>query len=318
MNQPILASHEYNEHPVFNPLTLHLDTPAIRKINEDVHRWIWTGSTGALIAGAARAGKTTALLTLADQLYTRGKVKIPTFFISIGSRDANTIASVFRRLCICAKLKVSNHDRADHLAIRFIHFIADAAVKANCQQVLLIVDEMQHLTAGQFDAFAELHDELARLQVSLTVIFVANDPECWSLIEQIEKPRYAHIHGRFFNQGAQLHGLTSKEDVRFCLAQYDTLHYPELGPSYTAFFVPEWVNEGWKLASLSSDIWRVFTEYKKNYKITSWGMKYFTAAINTLLCDFLAQQEMDEFDDEVFHECIRVSGLIPSLVRPKR
>jgi len=313
MKQP---AHDYYDHPVFHPNRLRLKTEAMKKLNEDLHRWLWTGATGGLITGGARVGKTTALLELSNRLYTRAKVAVPAYYVSVPDRDQRTIVSVFRHLCWSANLRVKRNDRADHLADRYVHFIVDKAVETGCSNAVLIVDEMQRLVASQLNAFAELYDKLLLLDVSLTVIFVGNDPECWRLIEQIETSQYAHIHGRFFTQGLSIQGLTSKAQVQSCLNQYDKLHYPENGPAYTEYFLPEAAKNGWRLSSLSSDIWRVFSSYKKDYQVESWGMKYFTATINTLLSDFLPHHGVEQFDDDMVHECIRISGLVPSLVRP--
>ena len=310
------SNYDYYDHPVFNPNRLRLKTEAMKKLNEDIHRWLWTGATGGLITGRARVGKTTALLELTNELYTRGKVAVPAYYVSIPNRDTKTIVSVFRQLCWSANLRVKHRDRADHLADRYVHFVVDKAVKTGCSNAVLIVDEMQRLVANQLNAFAELYDKLLLLDVSLTVIFVGNDPECWHLVDEIENSQYAHIHGRFFTQGLSIQGLTSKAQVQSCLSQYDKLCYPQNGPSYTEYFLPDATKKGWRLSSLSNDIWRIFSSYKKNYQIDSWGMKYFTTTINTLLSDFLPHHGIEQFDDDMVHECIRISGLVPSLVRP--
>lgn len=308
-------SFDYYDHPVFNPKRLHLQTTAITKLGEELHRWLWTGATGGVITGQARVGKTTALRTLASQLYTRGKVPIPVYYISMPSRDQRTILSVFRQLCWSVNLRTDRNDRADHLSDRFVHYLADKAVEARCQQAVLFVDEMQRLWPNQFNAFAEVYDKLLLFDIALTVIFVGNDQECQRLIEQVEQPEYAHIHGRFFTQGLSFRGLTSKKEVKTCLSQYDNLRYPSNGPTYTGYFLPAAVKKGWRLATLSGDVWRIFHEYQSKFHIESWGMQYFTAAINTLLSDFLPHDGVENFNDDMMHECIRISGLIPSLVR---
>ncbi len=48
------SNHDYYDHPVFNPNRLRLKTEAMKKLNEDIHRWLWTGATGGLITGGAR------------------------------------------------------------------------------------------------------------------------------------------------------------------------------------------------------------------------------------------------------------------------
>lgn len=311
----------YYEHPVFDPLRLHLHTPAMTRLADEAHRWLWTGITGGLIYGAARTGKTTAVDGLAAQLHTRGNVKIPVYRISVPRRDQSTVMSIYRHLCWSVHLRESPRDRADHLSERLIHYIADRAVEAECQQAVLVVDEMQRLHVEQFDAFAELYDNLKRFEnppVLLTTLFVGNDPECWDLVEHIQQPRYSHIRGRFFTQGIEFLGLTSIKEVEHCLAQYDTLRYPADGPTYTENFLPDAFIKGWRLASWSSDIWRVFRSYQQSYHIRSWGMQYFTTAINALLTDYLPRSGVEQFSDEIMHACIALSELVPSLVRPKK
>lgn len=306
---------DYYDHPVFHQRRLFLKTPAMKKLQEDIQRWLWTGATGGLITGTSRVGKTTALVSMISELYTRGKVRIPVYYISIPPRDQHTMMSVFRLICFTHNLRVTNHDRADHLSDRIVHYILDKSVEENCEYAVLFVDEMQRLWPSQFNPFAELYDKLSLLDISLTTIFVGNDVESEKLLMKVEKPEYAHIHGRFFNQGASFLGLTTKKEVHDCLKQYDQLRYPENGPSYTAYFLPKEVANGWQLTNLTDDIWRIYHEYKKTYKIKSWGMKYFTATINTLLTDYLPCHGVEKIDDDMIHECIKISGLISSLVK---
>lgn len=305
---------DYYDHPVFHPSRLRLHTPAMATLSDDLHRWLWTGCTGGYITGEARIGKTTAILALRSTLRTRGALPIPTEYVSIPMRDQKTVVSVFRNLCWSAKLPVKTNDRADHLSDRYVHYLIDRSVESKCPYVVLIVDEMQHLVASQFNAFAEIYDTLRLIDINLMVIFVGNDQESNSLLEQVETSHYAHVRGRFFTQSLKYRGLASKEQVKDCLRQYDALRYPDDGHTYTAFFLPQAAENGWQLASLSADLWRIFHEYQSAYHIESWGMQYFTAAINTLLTDFLAHHGIEAFDDDMVHECIRMSGLVPALV----
>ncbi len=307
---------DYFDHPVFHPIELRLNTKAMEKLEENISQWIWTGCTGGLISGESRTGKTISVLDLEKQLYTRGNILIPYFYFSIPSRDIKTITSVFRGLCLQQELRETSRDRADHLADRYVHYIADKCVESNCYQAIQIVDEMQRLKAEQFNAFAELYDKLLLLGISLTVVFVGNDPECWKLVETLEQKHYAHIHGRFFRQGYVFKGMVSKDEVKKCLEQYDTLCFPKNGPTYTEYFLPEAVKKGWKISSLSDVLWRIFREYQKIYDIKSWGMQYFTVTVNNLLTDYLPLNGVDDIDDEMIKACIDISGIIPSLVRP--
>lgn len=314
----IEVNNSYYEHPIFSSHNLNLNTKAMTMLSDEIHQWIWTGTTGGLITGMARVGKTTALLNIASNLVSRANKPIPTNYISIPTRDQNTITSIFRQLCISTKLRNTSRDRSDHLADRYVHYLVEIAAEKSSKQIVLIVDEMQHMKPIQFDAFAEVSDKLTLFDITLTVIFVGNDPECWNLIKIINTPNYSHIRGRFFTQGTMLEGLKSSKDVKDCLSQYDRMRFPPSGPTYTEYFLPKEYKKGWRLSNLASDLWRVFHGYQKEYQIKSWGMQYFVATVNTLLTDFLPRIGVTEdIDDEIIHECIRVSSLLPSLIQPK-
>ena len=311
---PKNTSELYYEHPIFNPLSLHLDTPMMHEIHDEITRWLWTGATGGVIYGAARSGKTTALVNIGKKLRLRSGQLIPSFYLSVPTRDQKTITSVLRHICDSAELPYTKFAVADSLAKMFLHHVIDATEINQCRRVLLIVDEMQRLKTAQFNVFAEMYDELRQLGILLTVIFIGNDPECWNVINALDHKRHAHILGRFFIQVVPYSGIRSEEGVRACLREYDTLKFPEDGPTYTEFFLSEPFAQGYRLTSLSSDLWRVFREYQLEYKLESWGMQYFTTIVNTLLSDMLPTHGCDSFCDEMIHECIKISGLVPSVV----
>jgi len=307
----------YYGHPLFHPLAFHLDTPAQHELREFVQRLLWTGAAGGTATGRARDGKTTALKHLMGSLETRAGKTIPCYYVSIPARDMNTIASVHRVICRAQGLSHTRQATADVLSSLFIHHVADTAAETGCDCALLIVDEMQRLGIRQLDAFAELYDVLKDMGVAMTTLFTGNDPECWSVIKHVEDQNLEHIRGRFFTEGATFTGLTSAADVRFCLKQYDTLRYPADGPTYTEYFLPARFKQGWRVASLASDLWAAFRIYQRDYKLRSWGMKYFTAAISILLADLIEDDDQFDVDDEVLDAAIQASGLVRNLVSPR-
>lgn len=307
---------DYYDHPVLDPKGVFLDTPALNKLRNDVHRWLWNGVTGGMIYGNSRVGKSWTMEKLETQIYTRGKVKVPTHFVSMPDTDQDSIRSVHENLCLSANLRVARRDNGNALRDRFTHYILDRVAEAGCRYAVLIVDEMQVLAPSQFNAFTKIYNDLSRLGITFMVLFIGNDPDCWDLVELFNKnKRYASIRGRFFTQGSAFYGLRSVKEVKHCLAQYDLLRYPEGGPTYVAFFLEDAAEKGWKLRSLSQSIWGVFREFKTQYKIESWGMQYFRAAITILLTDFLPKYGVDAYDDAMMRACIESSGLLPSLAR---
>lgn len=314
-----LPAHDYFDHPVFHPATrLHLQTPMQKTLADTLLRWLWTGASGGVIMGRSRVGKTHAIQQLAPQLKNRAGQVVPALYFAIPMRDRRTVASIFRHLCWSVDLPVRPQDTADLLAERFVHFMADRAAAAHSDQAFLFVDEMQRLSLDQFNAFAEIHDALLQVDVTSTVVFIGNEQECQSAIEHVQDDRYAHIRGRFFTHGLTMFGLQSMEDVRACLTQYDQLHFPEHGPSYTAYFLPDLWRKGWRARSLDRPLWMGFSDYQRKFGIPSWPMRYFVDAVNLLLTDFLPHLGAQEIDDDLINECIGLTGLVPSLVVPTR
>jgi hypothetical protein len=313
-----MSTIDDSEHPLFSRNVFRLETPAMKTLHDTILQWLWTGATGGLITGTARVGKTTAIREVMDQLYTRSNIRIPAYYVSAADRDSKTIRSIFWRLCMGAGMHVSRGETADTLSELYQHYIEDQAVEKDCSKAVLAVDEMQSLTLEQFSPFVELYNNLSVVNVDLFVIFVGNEQQCEGLLERIRQPSHAHIHGRFFTRHTRVLGLTSKDEVHQCLKQYDQLRFPVDGPTYTEYFMPNAFQRGWRLASLSGDVWRIFREYQRSYSIESWGMQYFTSAITTLLTDFLPQYGVDHFDDEVVKECINISGIVSSLVSVRK
>lgn len=311
------TSPEYFAHPVFDQARLHLDTPAIRALSEFAHGLLWRGAPGGVVMGAARSGKTTGLHRLPGTLTARDGTRVPSRYVSRPVRDQRTVLSVFRQLCMNAGSYVGARESADVLAARYVEDLAEVAAAAESPSVVLFVDEMQRLTPLQFNAFAELYDALRERDIQLSVLFTGNDQECEGLLEAIEAPEYAHVHGRFFTHRMRFRGLTSRQEVQQCLEQYDRLRYPEGGPTYTEYFLPKAFERGWRLESIGSDLWRLFHEQQKAYRIDSWGMQYFTVTVNLLLADYLAQKGVESLSDELIRACIQASGIVRSLIQSK-
>ncbi|MCG7875169.1 MAG: ATP-binding protein [Candidatus Thiodiazotropha endolucinida] len=303
---------DYYAHPMFHIVKVELHTLAMEKLKNKLNEMLWNDGTGGLMHGLARVGKTESLNILSRDLKTRGGVSIPNYYLLVPPRDNGTVMSVLRNICYSLDLRETYQDRADHLEGRIVHYLADTAEKSGCNDILYIVDEFQRLRLRQLDEFVVLQDKCLHLDVNLIVLFVGCEPECWEMVESIERPENSHIRGRLFMEGIEFKGLTSHKDVNHCLSEIDHLHYPENGPSYAEFFT----ENGWKISKLSHEIWGVYKDdFKRKYHIDSWPMKYFMRTLKLLLTDFIPKHGINECGDEMIHSAIEHSRLVPSLTR---
>jgi hypothetical protein len=276
------------DHPIFNPLAFYIETPMIEELRTVIARWLWNGHTGGYIVGHARVGKSRAIRKAVENLTTRGGQPIPSFYMDFHQRDRATIASVFRNLKRALNLKLRIREVADEMSDDILHCFADAAFGNAHRYVILVVDEVQRATTQQLLAFTELYDILIRLQTNLFVLFIANVGESDALLKEIADNKHEQIRGRFFINGHSYHGLRSYQDLEACLRQYDELRCPADGPTVTEVFLPSQYAQGWRLHKLAVPIWQMYREeFQQPLHLESWGMQYFTAAIKTLLVDYL-------------------------------
>jgi len=311
---PNTLEHAFFHHPVFRYHDFHLETHAMREIRMRIQQWVWFGHPGGLVLGSPRIGKTHAMRCVMREICQRNGQAVPGYYISIPRRDTQNIKSIWRLLCLESGLHIGR-DNTDVLSDRFTQYLFELCHSQQSEQLLFIVDEMQRLAARQFEAFAELFDKLNVLGVRASIIFVGNARETNTILQHLSADHFDHIQGRFLKQRSMYYGLRSEKEVRYCLEQYDTLHYPEDGPSYTRYFLPPETPDTWRLASLSRSIWRGFRRVQTKYGVNSWGMQYFVCAVNALLTDFLSQPGAVEcYEDAMFDACIDVSGLITSSV----
>lgn len=306
---------ELQEHPIFNPMRFRINTPAIEALRRNLTRLVWTGATGAALLGFTRAGKTIALELLGSSLQARNGHAIPVITYATHRRDKHTIRALYENIHSHLNLEYKRSTGTERLCSHLLMHLAEIAKAHHANQLVMMIDEAQRLAIPQIDLFAELDDRMRKeYSISLMAVFVGNLEQMGRLLDEVHKGENEHIEGRFFRQTFRFTGLRSVDDVRFCLAQYDTRRYPENGPTYTENFLEHAYANGFRLVSLAQSIWGEFALCRKELHIDDWAMEYFVRAVNILLTDYLPKFGTHAYSDEMFHRCIDVSGLYPDMV----
>lgn len=305
------------EHPIYSSFGSFLTTDAYEYLHTEITRWLWTGVTGGLVLGQARVGKTAALERLQQDLTLRDQRKPAICYVYIPKRDRKTLTEVWRILCQSGNLRVTNNSKAGVMAQSYKEYLLDLSIRASVSQIVILVDEVQRLSADQLSAFVEIYDDFRQMNIRVMTVLVGNSDESDTLQEQIQQRSQAHLRGRMFCQYHVFYGLRSRAEIENCLAQYDTLRYPEdQGPTYTEQFLPAAYGKGFRLKTLAAPIWNSFKTYKKQYKIEGLGLQFFREVVDTLLIDYLSTGVIDPFsiDPALFDTCFNQSGLIRSCV----
>lgn len=294
-------------------------TPMMADLHRQIDEWTQCGHTGGLILGEARQGKTKAIYALSEALRNRKLQTIPLFRVHFGRRDLDSVRAVFAKIARSLGYQVGRNQTSDELQERISIRLAEAALVNDDRKVVLVVDEAQTLKLQQFDAFAELYNQLFEMRINFIVFFVANQDLFQPLARALLTDEYRYLRERFFNNLTFFHGIRTESELNACLAGYDSYQVTDNGQtmSATAFFAPTLYNQGWRLADISSIYWHL---YRQGYGIPlrhhAWGMSQFIRTTNILLMDYLPLCESPE-DVSVLEVCciksLKGSGIEPAL-----
>jgi Cdc6-like AAA superfamily ATPase len=276
-------------HPVFIPGAYILQTPMMNDLANTVNGWLANGFTGGIVLGESRVGKSVAIEYLKSSLTNRANEMLPVVTMTVAKRDVRTVASIYRNICFSIGKKAKTRMIADIMANDLIHYFSELSLTNQTRQVILVVDEMQRLSLHQFEAFAELYDELQKVGTNLMVVFVGNESDSSPTVKRIDNQKYALVSGRFFNHRLKFSGIINANQIRSILKQYDQNIITDFGNiSTTEYFLTKQFNSGWRFEHLSKQIWCVYKKnFKTRYKLESWPMQYFSIATRILLTDYL-------------------------------
>lgn len=302
---------DINLHPVLNWCDIRIETPSIIKLREDVTKYVWTYAPGAAIVGWARDGKSTAMEMLNGSIKDRSGKQVPIIIYSVHKRDKKTVAALYKNICEYLQLPIDKIRDVDGMKAQIITCIAELSIQSNMRQVILVVDEAQRLSIAQVDVFSEIYDYVKKFyHIQLTIFFIGNLEQLSKLLKRIKDGENQHIQARFFKRTTRFRGLTSAADVGYCLKFYDNTRYPFNGPFYTQVFLKKEWDEGFRYHSLSSSFWSVFREYKKKYKLDSWGTENFVGTASILLSDYLPRYGVNEHVEEMIKKSIDTCDLV--------
>lgn len=310
------------EHPLLHTTAMAFHTPMVNALLNEVTYWLYQGIPGGFVIGHSRAGKSKALELIAPDIRDRQGQSIPYRKIYIGDRNANTVKFVWRAMCRSSRIPIKRNAVTDDYVDQYTTSILEEMQEKEAKQLVLLVDEAQRLQAPQFNAFAELYDMLEMEGKHLTTIFFGNIDECATLFESFSCPDFNHVRGRFGVRLYKFTGVSDHKSCKACLSAYDNTRFPASnGPTYTEICLPKRYKSGWRLASLSQEVWAAYSEKVRIGKhVPTWPMAYFVATINVLLLDYLPRFDVLDNDlvCESIEQSLQASNVLEFLINPAR
>lgn len=304
------TTHYLQSQVIEDVSTFFIETPMVDALHTILTQWLWCGSTGALVDGEAREGKTKAICSLKAHLPSRSGQQIPVHTFIYADRDKNTQRDVWVMLAENLHIKVRPRAPSNELAGPIKTCLAESALINDTRQLLIVVDESQFLNISQLNVFAEIFNDLEQVGVNCCIVFVVNKDKFKPLAKKLLLDSNKYLRDRFFNTIYHFHGLRSEKEVRACLAQYDRDTDSDgnaIIPITQAYFEKGY-NDGWRMVNAANLMWTVFcADYKKRLQLNAWGMHYFIRAVNVLLMDYLPLHD--------YHDKNQLEGMIVQSIK---
>jgi len=265
---PARESISWDLHPLVRR-RYTLATPMVLTLMAQVVDWIKNGVTGAIIEGNPRLGKTKLRRFLAKAL----PIEIPGIlaFSLLARRYVTPSERVFFGDLLQAvghkmHLEGTASQRRDRLTESIIRMIK----RSGQTRMVIIVDQAHHLQVIQYEWLIDLYDEINEAGVDLFVLLIGQR-ELSGICDDLKRAGKTQIIGRFMVGRSEYFGIRTHDELNECLSCYDSrTAYPE-GTSWTfsRYFFPDAFGRGWRLASISKILWKLFTEVRTPYSLAS-------------------------------------------------
>ncbi|THE10093.1 ATP-binding protein, partial [Bacillus timonensis] len=264
-----------------------LATNEIHRLYETISRWIFSRAPGGIVYGRPRLGKTRAIQFILKALPDELGEKLPVFKFNCRHKKIASENTFFEDL-----LKDVGHsdpfsNKTNAKRERLYSYLIEKGQTSQENRVILIIDDAQELHEIQYGWLMDIHNELDRAEIDLTVILVGQK-ELLGQRSSFIKLKKAQIIGRFMVHEYKFVGIKSYDDIHACLLGYDEeSEFPDnSGFSFTRYYFPEAFSNGLRLSTYTQELMDIFTEIRQKHNIRKGleiPMQYFTRTIEYIL-----------------------------------
>lgn len=275
--------------PALHPLesgNYRIATPAIQAFYQLVTRCLRYRTTGALIYGPSRIGKTRAIEYL-RLLLAETHPKMTTYHAQAEHKPRHAEGPFFANLLEAVGHPAPDTGSNPSKRVRLINKIKEACSQSGSGTVALFCDEAQRYEENEYEWLRDVHDHLDRLQINLFT-FLVGQQDLLSIKTQFQRAHKTQIVARLMVEELAFFGIRNVQDVATCLAGYDDTAFPRgCEWSFTRFYLPKAVERGgYRLVHDAQCLWDAFeTIHNKAGFATTLEipMESFTRAVEIVL-----------------------------------
>lgn len=276
-------------HPVLRN-TYVLPTNALEAFVNMCVMWTRANVLGVLVYGLQRAGKSLAIEYFIANMHEWLGRSVGVVSMEILSHRQTNEGVFFGDLLNSMGHPTTKRVPEDRRR-QFVARLVEAAARSELRKLVVFIDEAQRLDDFMFDLLIGVHNELERLYKIKVLWILVGQPELQSFPSTYIAQAKRQIVARFMTDSYVFEPLMGEEDFQAAITCYDQrLHYPDGGPSFTAFFAPGPWAAGWTLASQAELIWDCLgnARIKAGLSETSgMTMQGFTTLMNFILTQVL-------------------------------
>jgi len=296
-------------------------TPAIQAFFELVNRCLRYRTTGALIYGPSRIGKTRAIEYL-RLLLAETHPKITTYHLQAEHKPRHAEGPFFTNLLDAVGYPEPDSGSNPTKRIRLINKIKEACSKNGSGTAIMFVDEAQRLAENEYEWLRDVQDHLDRMQIKL-FMFLVGQQELYAIKVSMQRAGRTQIVARLMVDELAFFGIRNANDVATCLSGYGETVFPHgTNWTFTRFYLPQATDHGYKLVQDAQILWDEFAAIHSKACLGSKleiPMESFTRAVEIVLKESELQDSPDFRPSvEMWRYAVRNSGYVQARVATAR
>ena len=308
----------YEDHPVVRN-TAMIATRPVQEAYEIVARAIVHHDPGTCLIGEFRMGKTFTLIKIAQTL-EQTFPGLPVGRVNAKGHDKPSERVFYTDLLTDYNHRGARTGTTSDRRTRVLHLLRAHAAQLSSNRYLLLVDEGQNWGEAELQVLRDLSNDLQRLGVDMVTVMFGH-PELHNIRTRLLGRGRTDLIGRFLLTPRAFRGLRNCDELTHCLQAYDEAEQHEFpegsGLSYSAFFLPQAWDCGWRLADEGPRFWKAIsrTAARSGRTANNVGMSWVTGAIRNF---YFSQAPLDSLGfvgtQDAWNLAVEHSGYEASLV----
>ncbi len=262
-----------------------IKTPVVHQFSKFVVRGLLEGSQGALVYGRPRRGKTMGMRWVLKELRKLIGCQVPHVWIPTRGVKVASEREFFQHILRWAKChhyrEGSSGDKRDRLA----ELLASRALRSPISTIIMVFDEAQLLTNSHFQWILNIGNELEARGGLLYCLFLGQQ-ELEGTKDRLIDQGMEQFVGRYMVDTFEYTGITSEEDLRLCLEQFDKTPSPENHDRrWHQLYMPDLLPAEMPLSGCASAAWAKFSAMSKGLDDCEIPMSNLCRFVTNLLAD---------------------------------